>query len=173
MAVILSRSEGKEPSACLNCLRVVDLIISWSYSMFGALSQLARPTNQRHGLCETTDLDWPSIVIVMMILHQMRHGRQDNHATNHVRCTKRARQGKTGGISRPSKAKTYTSQTCGVQRLPSKALEKHPVNAHGGSTTARHGRKGNWIRTDKKGWSGPTSSQPLDGVGCHLGNGVR
>jgi hypothetical protein len=23
-----------------------------------------------------------------MILHHMRHGRQDNHATNHVRCTK-------------------------------------------------------------------------------------
>jgi hypothetical protein len=35
--------------------------------------------------------------MMMMILHQMRHGRQDNHATNHVRCTKRARQGKEEG----------------------------------------------------------------------------
>jgi hypothetical protein len=26
--------------------------------------------------------------VMMMILHQMRHGRQDNHATNHARCTK-------------------------------------------------------------------------------------
>jgi hypothetical protein len=26
---------------------------------------------------------------MMMILHHMRHGRQDNHATNHVRCIKK------------------------------------------------------------------------------------
>jgi hypothetical protein len=36
---------------------------------------------------------------------------------------KRARQGKAEGISRPNKAKPYTSQTCKVQRLSSKALE--------------------------------------------------
>jgi hypothetical protein len=32
--------------------------------------------------------------LVMMKLHQVRHGRQDNHATNHVRCaeTSRAKQ---------------------------------------------------------------------------------
>jgi hypothetical protein len=64
---------------------------------------------------------------------------------------KRARQGKAEGISRPNKAKPYTSETCGVQRLRSKALEKHPVNAYGGNATARHGRKGTWMRTDKKG----------------------
>jgi hypothetical protein len=85
---------------------------------------------------------------MMMILHQMRHGRQDNHATNHVRCTKRARQGKAEGISRPNKVKPYTSETCRVQRLPSKAVEKHPVNAYWGSITARHGRKGTWMRTE-------------------------
>jgi hypothetical protein len=28
---------------------------------------------------------------------------------------------------------------------------KHPANRYGGSTTARHGRKGNWMRIDKKG----------------------
>jgi hypothetical protein len=39
-------------------------------------------------------------VMIMVILHQMRHGRQDNHATNHVKCTKRARQGKAESISR-------------------------------------------------------------------------
>jgi hypothetical protein len=27
--------------------------------------------------------------------------------------------------------------------------KKHPVNAYGGSPTARHGRKGSWMRTDK------------------------
>jgi hypothetical protein len=26
--------------------------------------------------------------MLMMILHQVRHGRQDNRATNHVRCAK-------------------------------------------------------------------------------------
>jgi hypothetical protein len=51
---------------------------------------------------------------------------------------KRARQGKAEGISRPNKAKPYTSETCGVQRLPSKAVEKHPVNAYGGNATAMH-----------------------------------
>jgi hypothetical protein len=32
--------------------------------------------------------------MMMMIIHQVRHGRQDNHATNHVRCaeTSRAKQ---------------------------------------------------------------------------------
>jgi hypothetical protein len=32
--------------------------------------------------------------VMMMILHQVRYGRQDNHATNHVKCAKRARQSK-------------------------------------------------------------------------------
>jgi hypothetical protein len=36
-----------------------------------------------------------AIVMMMMILHQMRHGRQDNHATNHVRCTKMRKAGKS------------------------------------------------------------------------------
>jgi hypothetical protein len=45
----------------------------------------------------------------------------------------RARQGKAEGISKPNKAALYTSEPCGVQRLPSKALEKHPTNAYGGS----------------------------------------
>jgi hypothetical protein len=35
----------------------------------------------------------PSPVMMMMILHQMRHGRQVNHATNHVRCTKTRKEG--------------------------------------------------------------------------------
>jgi hypothetical protein len=38
----------------------------------------------------------------MMILHHMRHGRQDNHANNHVRCTKT--QGR-------AKQKAYRGQT--------------------------------------------------------------
>jgi hypothetical protein len=64
---------------------------------------------------------------------------------------KRARQGEAEGISRPDKAKPYTSETCRVQRLPSKALEKHPVNAYGDNATARHRRKGTWMRTNMKG----------------------
>jgi hypothetical protein len=31
--------------------------------------------------------------MMMMISHQMRHGRHDNHATNHVRCTKTSKAG--------------------------------------------------------------------------------
>jgi hypothetical protein len=64
---------------------------------------------------------------------------------------KRAKQGKAEGMSRPNKAKPYTSKTCGVQCLPGKAVEKHPVNAYGGNATAMHGRKGTWMRTNKKG----------------------
>jgi hypothetical protein len=33
--------------------------------------------------------------MMMMISHQMRHGRQDNHATNHVRCTKTHKAGQS------------------------------------------------------------------------------
>jgi hypothetical protein len=116
---------------------------------------------------------------MMMILHQMRHKRQDNHATNHVRCVLpfcsafmlhyvciydqlighytwflvhvtrssqvyenaqgRAKQ-KAHRVSKQSE--TITSETCGVQRLPSKAVEKHPVNAYGGNATTMHGREG-------------------------------
>jgi hypothetical protein len=36
---------------------------------------------------------WPNMM--MMILHQMRHGRQDNHATNHIRCTKARKAGQS------------------------------------------------------------------------------
>jgi hypothetical protein len=52
---------------------------------------------------------------------------------------KLARQGKAEGISRPNKAK------------PSEAMDKHHVNAYGGNATAMHGRKGTWMRTNKKG----------------------
>jgi hypothetical protein len=34
-------------------------------------------------------------IMMMMILHQMRHGRQANHATNHVRCTKTRKAGQS------------------------------------------------------------------------------
>jgi hypothetical protein len=66
---------------------------------------------------------------------------------------KRARHSKEEGLLKPNKAKPYNRQTCasGAQRLPSEAWEKHPVNAHWGSKTARHGRKGTWMRTVKKG----------------------
>jgi hypothetical protein len=53
-------------------------------------------------------------------------------------------------------------------RLPSRARKRHPVNAYRGSITSGHGRKGTWMRTDKKGCSGPTSSQSFAGTGrCH------
>jgi hypothetical protein len=26
------------------------------------------------------------IYVVLMMIHQLRHGRQDNHGTNHARC---------------------------------------------------------------------------------------
>jgi hypothetical protein len=32
-----------------------------------------------------------TMMMMMMILHQVRHGRQDNHATNHVRCAETSR----------------------------------------------------------------------------------
>jgi hypothetical protein len=71
--------------------------------------------------------------MMMMILHHMRHGRQDNHATNHVRFAKTSR-GKAN-------QKAYRSQTqrdhIPVNHVPvehnayqAKAREKHPVNAY-------------------------------------------
>jgi hypothetical protein len=96
-------------------------------------TKLAKFSHDLHFRCRARVLQ----EMMMMILHHIRHGRQDNHATNHVQ--KRARQGKAEGISRPNKAKPYTSETCGVQRLPSKAVEKHHVNAYGGMATAMHG----------------------------------
>jgi hypothetical protein len=88
---------------------------------------------------------------MMMILHQMRHKRQDNHATNHVRCTKTRKAGQSRRHIESKQSETITSETCGVQRLPSKAVEKHPVNAYGGNATTMHGREGTWMRTNKKG----------------------
>jgi hypothetical protein len=55
-----------------------------------------------------------SLMMMMMMLHQL-HGRQDNHATSHVRC-ERARQCKT--TARPNKAKPCSSQMCLQQSLP-------------------------------------------------------
>jgi hypothetical protein len=43
------------------------------------------------------------MMMMMITIHQMRHGRQDNHATEHVRCTKYA-QGR-------AKQKAYRGQT--------------------------------------------------------------
>jgi hypothetical protein len=51
--------------------------------------------------------------MMMMILHHMRHGRQDNHATNHVRCTKT--QGR-------AKQKAYRGQTK-QNHIPLKRVE--------------------------------------------------
>jgi hypothetical protein len=79
------------------------------------------------------------------VVHQMRHERQIYHATNHARCTKTRKAGQSRRPIEVKQGEPYTPQTCGVQRLPSKALEKHPVHAYGGSITARHGRKGAWM----------------------------
>jgi hypothetical protein len=43
----------------------------------------------------------------MIIIQQVRHGRQDNHATKHVRCTKTRKAGQS--ISRPSKGQCSAS----------------------------------------------------------------
>jgi hypothetical protein len=56
---------------------------------------------------------------------------------------------------------------CRQHRLPHNVLQpsKHLGTGYGGSATTRLGRKGTWIRTDKKGQSGPTSSQLIAGTG--------
>jgi hypothetical protein len=49
------------------------------------------------------------VLMMMMILHHMRHGRQDNHATNHVRCTKT--QGRAGTVGHSFLGLRVPSQT--------------------------------------------------------------
>jgi hypothetical protein len=61
------------------------------------------------------------IMMMMMILHQVQHGRQDNHATNHVRCaeTSRAKQSRKHIEAKHSKTIYLSTCASGAQRLPS------------------------------------------------------
>jgi hypothetical protein len=75
--------------------------------------------------------------MMMMILHQVRHGRQDNHATNHVRCaaTSRSKQSRRHiEATRPNIARPYTSQSCASMLSPASKLQ-HMRNAARHNTT--------------------------------------
>jgi hypothetical protein len=67
--------------------------------------QCSRALKVEHSTCDDDDDD---------ILHQMRHGRQDNHATNHVRCTKTR---KAGQSRRHIEAKQSETITCAFTRV--------------------------------------------------------
>jgi hypothetical protein len=81
---------------------------------------------------------WPAIqqklpnacgfMMMMMILHHMRHGRQDNHATNHVRCaeTSRAKQSRKHIKAKHSET-INLSIMCQWSTMPAKqSTEKAP-----------------------------------------------
>jgi hypothetical protein len=73
----------------------------------------------------------PPNVVKMMILHQVRHGRQDNHATNHVRCAETSRSKQKQKAHRSYLAKysetIYQSIMCQWNTTPSKqSTEKAP-----------------------------------------------
>ncbi len=91
------------------------------------------------------------MMMMMMKLHQMRHGRQDNHATNQVRCTKTRNTGQSRKHSEAKQSETSDLSNEWSTTPAKQSTGKHPVGAYGGSTTARHGRKGTWMRTVKKG----------------------
>jgi hypothetical protein len=57
------------------------------------------------------------VIMMMMIVHQMRYGRQDNHATNHARCTKMSMAGQRRRHIEAKQSETITSQTRRVKRL--------------------------------------------------------
>jgi hypothetical protein len=68
------------------------------------------------------------VMMMMMILHQVRHGRQDNHATNHVRCaaTSRSKQSRWHIEAKHSEA-IYLSIMCQWNTTPAKqSTEKAP-----------------------------------------------
>jgi hypothetical protein len=69
-----------------------------------------RPTNARHDLGE---LDMPrhqnlpkKLLTIMTVLHQLRHGRQDMHATNHIKCAKRSKAKQIEMIQRGQTTRT-------------------------------------------------------------------
>jgi hypothetical protein len=46
------------------------------------------------------------MMMMMMIVHQLRHERQDNHATNHARCAKSSEAGLSGRHSKTKQSET-------------------------------------------------------------------
>jgi hypothetical protein len=91
-------------------------------------------------------------MMMIMMLHQLRHGRQDNHATNRAHA-KRSNANKAPDIVKPDIAH-HIAPKC-VHNIAFLTLyrsqTKHPGKGYGGSATARHERKGTRMRTDKKG----------------------
>jgi hypothetical protein len=53
-----------------------------------------------------------ALTLVMTILHQMPLARQDNHATNHARCTKMRKSGQSRRHIEAKPGESCSSQTC-------------------------------------------------------------
>jgi hypothetical protein len=91
-------------SLCLGSICFVlcpTLLVSYTWRV-GGVAILPSMSHLASGVISSS-LSTPGVVggvvilpqlAMMMILHQVRHGKQDNHATNHVRCaeTSRAKQ---------------------------------------------------------------------------------
>jgi hypothetical protein len=70
------------------------------------------------------------MVMMMMILHQVRHGRQDNHATNHIKCaeTSRAKQSRRHiEAIRPNTARPYGESSLHVTNTTFSGLQEHRI----------------------------------------------
>jgi hypothetical protein len=80
-----------------------------------------------------------------MILHQMRHGRQDNHTTNHVRCIKTQGRAKPKAYRGQTKQNHILLKRVDYNAYPAKQSIICNFNFYGGNATAMHGRKGTWM----------------------------
>jgi hypothetical protein len=94
-------------------------------------------------------------IVMMKLLHQLRFRSQDNHATNHTRCTIRSKAEQSAKAYRGQPKRSHIALNCVHNKAfratycsQEKQGKKHPVNAYGGSTNWRHGRRGTRMRTE-------------------------
>jgi hypothetical protein len=64
------------------------------------------------------------MMLMMLELHQMQHGSQNNHVTNHAKCAKssKAKHSKVGKKSKANQIEPERSQMR-TQMLPAQALQ--------------------------------------------------
>jgi hypothetical protein len=101
-AALLAKPSSAAETGEGNCIGYAvtgpqDTLKPWRFDRRDTRSTDVRVQITHAGICHS-DIHQ----VMMMMLHQMRHGRQDNHATSHVRCTKA--QGR-------AKQKAYRGQT--------------------------------------------------------------
>jgi hypothetical protein len=105
----------------------------------------------------------------MMMLHQIRHGRQDKHATNHARCTKPRKAGQSGRHIEAKQSETIYLKRVEYNACQAKHWKSTPSMLMGEAQPLGPGTREPGCEQTRQDDQGRLHPSPLLGIAEHAG----